>query len=283
MPLDHLRAERAVQEPARALGLDPTETAAGIIRVVNAHMERAIRVISVERGYDPSEFTLVSFGGAGGLHACALAEALRIPRVLIPRHPGVLSALGCVAEDALRDGSRTVMLPENAMTSARLVRLFKPLRNRATRALSDEGFAPSAIRIGLWADLRYAGQSYELTVPCNDDPTSAVAAFHQAHQQRYGHASPDAPVEWVTLRVRATGEVNKPDLPRIPRGGPTPSKAAVADTGGPAPTLLRRHLRAGNRFRGPAIVAEDFATLWLPEGWSCRVDRYGHLLAETAS
>ncbi len=279
MRLDPERAERALRPLARRLDLSVPEAARAVIRLVNANMERAIRVISVERGHDPRQFTLVSFGGAGGLHACDLAAALGMPRVLIPRHPGVLSALGCIAEDVIKDASRTVMLPHAEAAAPRLDTLFRPLRRRMQKEMAREGFAPDAIRLEPALDLRYEGQSYEVTVPYDGDPAAAEDAFHREHRRLYGHATPGLPLEWVNLRLRAVGPLDKPALPRIPRGGASPAPALLRHAGR-TPLYRREALRAGNRLHGPAIVLEDFSTHWIPPPWSARVDAWGHLRIE---
>jgi N-methylhydantoinase A len=261
-------------------GMDVSEAARAIVRVVNSNMERAIRVISVERGYDPHDFTLLSFGGAGGLHACALAESLRIPRVLIPVHPGLLSAWGCVASDVVKDFTRTVMLSVRDKGQG----LFMRLEREAVRALRREGFALDDIVLMRSLDLRYVGQSYEITTPFAGNLAETLQTFHRLHEQRYGHSSPDEPVEIVTARVRAIGQVSKPTLQAIERGKADaraalitrrtmqferPMKVAVYD---------REQLKAGNEIFGPALVVEPYATTLVLPSWRGKVDRWGNIL-----
>jgi len=161
-------------------------------------MEQAIRVISIERGFDPRRFTLVPFGGAGPMHGMALAEALGIPRVLVPRYPGVLSALGLTLADFVRDYSRTVMWLLHRVTARDLESALAPLLARGLEELRDEGFDDGRIRLEPALDLRYQGQSFELTVPLTTfDPEGIARAFHEAHERRYGYARPDAAVEVV--------------------------------------------------------------------------------------
>ena len=257
--------------------------AEGILAVTDAVMEKAIRVISVERGHDPREYSLVAFGGAGGLHACALAAALEMQGVLLPVFPGGFSALGILRADVVREFSRTVLLAVAAagQTTKELRRLFRPLEEEGKRALRKEGFAALKIRIEQRLDVRYSGQAYELSVPASGD---FVAAFHRAHEQRYGYHDAKRAVEIVNLRSRATGITDKPGIRKIARaarGAKVPqagSLRCVLD--GKAQTahlIAREELRAGDRFSGPAVVTEYSATTLVPAGWDGRVDSYGQI------
>src|SRR5437879_10820797 len=196
----------------QALGTGQTieEFAAGIVRVAEAEMEKAIRLISVERGHDPREFTLVSFGGAGPLHACSLARALGIPQVLVPAMPGALSALGILMSDVVRDYSRTVMLPPDP---GLLEPHFAELEAKGAAEFRSERLAGVSTRS---ADLRYAGQGYELNVAAG---LEMLARFHAAHRKRYGHADESRRVEVVNTRVRMISSAEKLDLPRRPAAG----------------------------------------------------------------
>lgn len=273
MPLCPHRAERAIAALATQMDTSPERAARSIIRLANATMERAIRVISVERGHDCRNFRLVCFGGAGGLHACELAEALRIPRVLIPRHPGVLSAWGAVSSDVVKDYAVTIMRPLDARVIAPLERALLRLTTRANRELTAQGFQDP--RHSAYVDLRYDGQSHELTVPYEGDWRTAATAFHNAHRQRYGHADPAAPLEAVTIRLRAVGPLPKPRL-RPPRR----SRSDAATLGsGPfgLPLVARTSLAPGEAVPGPALLVEEYATTYVPEGWRATPDRLGHL------
>ena len=230
MPLDVERAWAAVGRLAAALQLSPQRCALGIVAVVNARMARALRVISVERGHDPRDFTLVSFGGAGGLHAADLARQLGIPRALISPYAATLSALGMLTADVVRDYSRTVMLPGET-DRATLEDHLAPLLARGRRDLAAEGVPPGAIETMSSLDMRYLGQSFELPIPLDDDPGSA---FHQAHLHLYGYANETIPLEIVNVRVRATGSVPPPQLPEFPPVGPDPTSALL----GRRPLLL---------------------------------------------
>ncbi len=292
---------RLAAEAARAalaglgtkLGLSAEEAALGVLRVANATMERALRRVSVERGHDPAEHVLVPFGGAGPLHACDLAAALGIRRVLIPPYPGVLSALGLLLADVVYDASRSVLRPAAALTGdpAPLREAAGALARTVREVLARDGFDDVTLTARL--DLRYAGQSYELDVPLAWPVTAegvaeAVAAFHAAHRQRYGHARPEAPVEVVTLRVRGTA----PGLPlALPEEPPADTLADVArlperpvwfDAAGPTPTpgYDRPRLRHGHRFDGPAIVFQYDTTVVIPPGWHARVDAGRNLWVE---
>lgn len=273
-----------------ARGLGSIEAlAAGMVAVANATMERAIRVISVERGHDPRDFALVAFGGAGGLHACELAEALGIPRVLVPKFPGALSALGILFSDVLKDYSRTVLLPVEAGRLAelrtRLARGFNGLERTARAELRREGFPLKQQRLQRQLDLRYRGQAFELTVPAGRD---CFRAFHRAHERRYGYGDPQRALEIVNVRLRAVGVVQKPPVRRLPVSDPRPPAAAhfkrapVYFAGRRQPTdfYIRERLQPGNRIAGPAVIAEYSATTAVPPGWRARVDTYENLLLE---
>jgi len=286
-----LRGKFALDEERARLRMDQLrgafrsveEYAEGILAVADAVMEKAIRVISVERGHDPRDYTLIAFGGAGGLHACSLATALEMRGVLLPVFPGGLSALGILRADVVREFSRTVLLAtSDARTSARLLPgFFRPLELEAGRALGDEGFASARIQIERRLDMRYSGQAYELTVPSAGD---FVAAFHRAHEQRYGYHDVKRAVEIVNVRCRATGITEKPGLARMPRRGG--GGVAASETlrcifhGKPETTRLfaREDLRAGDSFIGPAVISEYSATSLIPRGWSASVDSYGQIL-----
>jgi N-methylhydantoinase A len=284
-PLDAARAWRFLE---RARSPMPTveDFAQGILDVARATMERAIRVISVERGYDPRDYALVAFGGAGGLHACGLAAALGIPQVIVPKFPGALSALGILRADAVKEFSQTVLLSLFSLDQGRaaLRRAFALLERRGVRDVRAEGFSRAAVRVTRLLEMRYAGQGYELAVPFVGN---FLAAFHRAHERRYGYADPARPIEVVNVRARFTGLTAKPELPSS-RPGSAACRHALASTwraflvGRYRATAVydRSRLRAGNRFAGPAIVAEYSATTLVPPGWRARIDRYGNLLLE---
>jgi N-methylhydantoinase A len=287
-----LRGKFALDEERARLWMDQLrgafrsveEYAEGILAVADAVMEKAIRVISVERGHDPRDYTLIAFGGAGGLHACSLATALEMRGVLLPVFPGGLSALGILRADVVREFSRTVLLAaSDARTAARrLPGSFLPLEKEAGRALRDEGFAPARIRVERRLDMRYSGQAYELTVPSAGD---FVAAFHRAHERRYGYHDVKRAVEIVNVRCRATGITEKPGLAHVARrgsgGGVAASEKRRCIFDGKRETarlFAREDLRAGDSFIGPAVISEYSATSLVPRGWSGSVDSYGQIL-----
>ncbi len=255
--------------------------AAGVIRVVNATMEKAIRVVSVERGRDPREFTLIAFGGAGGLHACALAEALSIPRVIVPAYPGALSALGILVSDVVKDYSRTVLWSTSAeVPMHRLNEEFSKLESRASDEFRAEGWRgrPQCRRS---IDLRYRGQGYELNLPLT---RNLLSDFHAEHQRRYGYSRPDRAVELVTLRLRASIPSATPQLSAAapPRSARTPFKAPVLFDGKKRRKILysREELKPLRRYAGPAIVTEYSATTVIPPGKTFSVDAAGNLIVK---
>jgi N-methylhydantoinase A len=280
------RRTREWMHRARGTMGSAEEFAQGVVEVANATMEKAMRVISVERGYDPRDYTLVAFGGAGGLHACDLAAALRMPRVLVPRFPGGLSALGILRADVVKEFSQTVRLAVKSPRAARaaLRSAFAALERVGQRELRAEGFAPRQIRVERLLDMRYAGQAYELTVPA---PGDFVAAFHRAHEQRYGYSDAARDVEVVNVRARFIGATHKPAHPRSRPAGADARAAMTGITsaifaGRSCKTAVytREKLRASNRMRGPAVICEYSATTLVPPGWHARVDEYENLLLE---
>jgi N-methylhydantoinase A len=259
--------------------------AAGILRVVETQMEKAVRVISIERGHDPRQFTLVAFGGGGPLHACSLARTLRIPTVLIPALPGALSAVGILLADAVRDDSRTVMLPGAAI--ATLAAPFAEMESRAAAAFTAEGLHGVPHRS---LDLRYRHQGYELNVPYDArSPEQSLAAFHQLHQQRYGFADAHRPIEIVNLRLRmvAAGEPYTPaqHAPRTGDGSAACYATRPIYFDGqfvPARLYRRDALVPGDIIPGPAMITEYTAATVLPPGATARVDGFSNLVVSVA-
>ena len=255
--------------------------AAGILRMVETEMEKAIRVISIERGHDPRDFALVAFGGGGPLHACALARALRIPTVLVPAHPGALSAIGILLADTVRDYSRTVMLPAGQI--GRVAGLFAELEEQGREEFAAEDLTGEA-QCSL--DIRYRRQGYELNVPWNSaSPDAAIDAFHQLHRRRYGLSDAARPIEIVNLRLRmiAPGEpYTPPQRESIPGDGRAAcyAEGSVFFDGQPLPTRFYRRdqLVPGDTFRGPALITEYTAATVLLPGALLRVDGFGNLI-----
>ncbi len=278
--LDRQRTERIMCEHKGPIA-SVEEYASGILRVVETNMERAIRVVSVERGHDPRDFALVAFGGGGPLHACSLARALRIPTVLIPAMPGALSAVGILLAEAVQDYSRTVMLSGDAVGTIRDT--FAELEERGAAEFTSEGLQGLPYRT---VDIRYRGQGHELNVPCSrESPADSIEAFHRLHQQRYGISDPQRAVEIVNLRLRmvAPGEQWSP-----PRRDCVPGNGAAAcyaerqvffDTGFVRTPLYRRDsLISGDVVQGPAMITEYTAATVLPPDCAARVDGFGNLV-----
>ncbi len=296
LTLDRERAEGLIANLASQAGLGTTEAALGIIRVVNANMERAIRAISLERGYDPRSFTLVPFGGAGPMHCCELAQELGIPRVLVPTRPGILSALGVAIADVVKDYSRTIMLRGDDLTRDRVEEEFHGMELLAREELRQEGLPVERMTARRFLDVRYVGQSFELTIdhPAltrrqdTDRMRRAIAnSFHQAHLQRFGYSDKDEPVEVVNLRLKLELLLDKPSVNQTAESGPDSSAAQAGESevvfrAGPRPTPLYRRdlLEPGNRIAGPAIVLQMDTTIVVPPEWGGVVDPLGNLLLE---
>lgn len=280
--LDNERTLRLMAEQKGALK-SIEEFAAGIVRVVETQMEKAIRVISVERGHDPRDFTLVAFGGGGPLHACSLARALRIPRVLVPALPGALSAVGILLADTVRDYSRTIMLPGEAI--GELEGVFAELEEQGATEFAAENLHGTALRT---VDLRYRQQGFELNVAFDaGEPQMAVAAFHVLHRQRYGFADETRPVEIVNVRVRmvAASEAYEPERRILASGDGSAAcyaeRPVFFESGAKSTQFyLREHLVPGDTIMGPAMITEyTSATLVLP-GCAARVDGLSNLVIE---
>jgi N-methylhydantoinase A len=281
MRLDLAAAERAVGGIADGLRLGLHEAAAGIIRIANEHLARALRVMSVQRGVDPRQMPLLSFGGAGGLHVCALAEALGMHQAMVPVHAGVLSALGMLTAPSGRQLSRTRQGLLAGMTAAEIEAELAQLRVDGERSLTQEGVDPDDISARPSLDLRYRGQSYTLTVSWQGNGAASAEAFHLAHQERYGHRL-DLPVELVNLRLQLQGP--QPSLPlhqleTAQAAGPSAFTAlyGIEDA---VPVWAREQLAPGQVLEGPALITETVSTTWLAPGWHCLVDPYGNLILE---
>jgi N-methylhydantoinase A/oxoprolinase/acetone carboxylase beta subunit len=262
MPVDAARAREAVGLIANALKLSLEDAAAGILRVANANMERAIRVVSVERGHDPRAFALVAFGGCGGLHACEIAQELGIPTVIVPELAGALSALGMLLADGVRDYAAGV-LGRTDLDAA-----FEELETRARQE------SPQA-RLERSADVRYQGQSYEINVPWTGARTGA--RFHREHQRTYGYSNPDAALEIVTIRVRARTKLRKPKLVRRAAAEGKPSLRKVWVEGAWRSVKAWRREQLTGEKTGPALVLDYGSTALVPPKWKFSVDAAGNL------
>ncbi len=307
MALDLPRTQALASSLAARLNLTPEALAEGILRIANANMERAIRVVSVQRGHDPRDFALLAFGGAGGLHACALAQSLDIPTVLIPQHAGVLSALGMLLADVVKDFSTSILQPTQSITEHDLHTRLQPILAEAQQALALEGFPLADILLEPTLDMRYTGQAYEISIPFEPDYRES---FHRAHHKLYGYANPHRPTEIVQLRVKATGRTDKPNLTQlnsVPHSsGSHPDPGSPADVSGPmglgewvhpepipiqtrqtiftgtphpTPIYHQDQLPPGTQSQGPAILLTGQSTNIIPPAWTWHIDPVGTLIA----
>jgi N-methylhydantoinase A len=284
LPLDADAARHALAPLAAALGVSVEAAALGVVRIADEHMARALRTISVERGLDPRGFLLTAFGGAGGLHACALAEALGIPRILVPVHAGVLSALGMLAAPPGRTLTRAwpgllTGLGQDAIAAA-----LESLAQQGIDELRAEGREPSELRIERSLDLRYQGQSNTLEAPW-DSGVQPGEAFTRLHTEAYGHVL-DLPVELVNLRVRVRAtpapiRLQREDL-AAEQGRPL-RRLTAHGCPEPVPVVKRAQLTDGRPITGPALVADSVATLWVAPGWTARLDGIGNLRLDLTS
>jgi N-methylhydantoinase A len=279
MRLDAEAAQAAMQRLAKTMGCTAIEAAEGVIRVANEHMAAALRMISVERGVDPGDYRLVSFGGAGGLHVCALAEALGMRRAMVPVHAGVLSALGMLATRPGRELSQTWQGGLASRDERDLEHAFSKLEQKAVTELLKEGFGRERLVASYSLDLRYRGQSNTLNIPWEGSAASE-SAFHALHEQRYGHRL-DVPVEMLNLRLRVRAEASglhlEPDSgvrERLRTDVVMPGYDAFV------PQFERASLCAGDVIDGPALIVEEVSTTWLSAAWRCHVDQHGNLLLE---
>jgi len=297
MAIDRELSVKALSLMATGFAGDPLRAAAAVLQVANANMERALRVVSVERGYDPRDFTLVAFGGAGPLHACDLARSLRIGRVLVPPYPGVLSALGMAGAPVVKDLTAAAVLrvhPEEALEGEsecpRLASLRDELASRGRDELLGEGFSVEAAVVHAFLEMRYAGQSYEISVPVDSmTPAHFLPRFHTAHYERFGHSDPSRPVEVVDVRVKvALPAATAPKRARPRRRPATPAvpqaQRSVWFEGRNAsvPLFERDALSPGASLRGPAVIVQMDATTALPPGWRGEIDGAGNLILEVS-
>ena len=303
MELDVDAAAAGIRERcAEPLGLNPVEAANGIIEIANATMINALRLVTVRRGNDPRELTMVAFGGAGPLHANRLCMEMRIPTLVIPPSPGTASALGLLVTDLRHEFSRTRVTAadaaaEQAAVTGRIRSLFETMEEEGRRTLRREGVAPAVMEFRRGIEMRYAGQSSEVAVSLPHEGThaeldaralaDAVRRFHGEHERAYGHGYPEQPVELVNFTVTAIGRIARPRLPRIASNGAGVSDARrgarrvyFSDAGGFVETAIydRARLGAGHVVAGPAVIEEVDSTTLVHAGYRATVDEFGHLL-----
>ncbi|MCK5387577.1 MAG: hydantoinase/oxoprolinase family protein, partial [Gammaproteobacteria bacterium] len=263
---------------ADKLKLSIEEAAAGIISIANEHMAHALRVMSVQRGIDPRELSLVSFGGAGGLHVCALADALTMQQAMVPRYAGVLSALGMLVAPRARQLSQTFTHVLNKLSNEEIQQRFVLLMQQGVSALKEEGVAEKDIIAEYSLDCRYLGQSYFLNVKW-ENIESAANEFQKLHKKRYGHQL-ELDVELVNLRLSLKSKAEDIQLPLI-RKGNVIEKESFAKLEGiekDVPIFNRDNLSCGEKITGPALITETVSTTYLAEGWICEVDKSGCLM-----
>jgi len=283
--LDTEAARRAIEEKcAGPLGMEATQAAHGMVEIANAAMVNALRLVSVQRGHDPREFCLVAFGGAGPLHALRLAAELQVPLTVIPPSPGTFSALGLLVADLEHEYTASLNERAERLDPGRVEELYREMEARGRAALEREGVALQDMAFVRQADLRYAGQSYELSVEFATGPGQLAADFHGAHAQAYGFSAPAEPVECAALRLKAIGRIPRPSLRRAGpgRGAGEKERRPVyfAEAGGYAdcPIWDRGDLGEGDRVQGPAVVEEMDSTTVIHPGCQAAVDGFGNLL-----
>jgi N-methylhydantoinase A len=284
MSLDVEAARNAIEERcARPLGLDVTQAAHGIVEIANAAMVNALHLISVQRGYDPRDFVLVGFGGAGPVHANAIARDAEMPTLLIPRSPGIFSATGLLTTDLKRDAAVTIMRRVGEVDDAEVESVFGELERAGRAELESEGVAGEHVEFLRQLDMRYVGQSYELTIPAGD---TYLERFHAEHDRNYGFAAPAEPVELVSLRLSSVGLIAKPTARALDLGdtpGPKVRREvyfAEADGYVDCPIYDRYALPAGAKLTGPAVVEEFDSTTVVHPGFTVSVDDTGNLIIE---
>ncbi len=268
------------------------ETASGIIEIANANMEKAIRVISIERGFDPRNFALFSFGGAGGMHAVDIASRLKMPKVIVPKNAGVLSAFGLLLADSIKDYSRSILQIAEKTSREELERHFAQLREKSLKDMEKDGFTKEEVRVFSFLDLRYLGQSYEITIPFRIEDFSEysfIADFNRAHRRLYSYHHPDRPVEIVNIRLKAVGPGKKIRLKKLPLKDKNPGKALFKKQ---VLHYCRKTYRAsvynwsllnpGNRLKGPALIVDSESTAFLPPSYRLEVDGFLNLIIEKA-
>ena len=291
MPLDAEKARQAVEsEVARPLGMGVEEAAEGIVRIIDVKMEEAIKAVSTMRGHDLRDFMLLAFGGAGPVHATRMARDLGMAGVIVPLYPGVYSAIGLIMSDVKHDYIQSKMVPIAALKPEDVNAMFARLEALASAELHDDGFAPEAVEIQRALDIRYAGQGYEITMPCGDVlQDGGLAAlrqeFDKQHKTMFGHSAPEEPVEIVSYRVRGVGRVPPVEMPRFERTGATLADALWetrrARFDGQAidcPVYQRERLDAGLSVVGPAILDQFDCTTVIYPGQTARVDEWKNLI-----
>lgn len=288
--------EREIAEP---LDLTVEEAATGILTIANANMLDAIRLITVQKGFDPRRFSLVAFGGAGPMHACDVAREAKIPRVIIPPHPGITSAVGLLMADIRHPMVVSFIVPTERADFAEAERLFAEMQAEAQRKLLEDGVSPEAISFRRFADMRYHGQAYELTIPCDELLANAhgnggrdgavrrfIESFHAAHEQAYGHHADGEPTQFVNLRVEGVGTVPRGTWREEIAFGSEDKRQRmvyVKDRGWLNSFVYSRaSLEIGKSYAGPMVVEQLDTTIWIPPGNVAVVDTSGNIVVEVS-
>ncbi len=282
------RSMKAIKNLATQIQKSPLETASGIIQIANANMEKAIRVISIERGFDPRDFALISFGGAGGMHAVEIAANLGISKVIVPQNAGVLSALGLLMADSIKDYSKSLLITIENTSQKELNSHIIELHQRGIEEMRQEGFKEADIKAFAFLDLRYLGQSYEITLPYRTrgkDLLSLVSMFHTAHQRLYSYYQPERYVEIVNIRLKCVGSTKKIRIIKRPFKDSSPDSALIKRQDVfygrkkyKAPVFVRERLGPGCRMYGPALVLDQESTTFLPPRYALEIDGMSNII-----
>ena len=284
MNLDIDPARKAISVLGKQANMSVEELALGILRVANINIDRALRRVSIARGYDPRNFILVAFGGAGPLHACEVAAQLSIPRVLIPRYPGVMCAFGALVADIVLDYSQSILKTFDENILIRIQQNFDEMTVQAMSDLQSEGIDEIQMQFAQYLDVRYQGQAFELTIPFTND---ILTTFHETHEGSYGYAMLQRPIEIVNVRLQAIGLVQKPQLepePLIANDGQSAligEKTIILKEGMQSINMYdREKLSCGAVLNGPVLVFQLDSTTFIPSNWMAKVDEYHNLLLE---
>lgn len=279
--LNEEKTEHITGKFADSVGASTTQLTESILDLANAKMERAIRVISLEQGYDPGDATLIAFGGAGPLHACDIAESLGITEVLVPLHPGVFSAFGLLWADVVREQTQTMIQRSPDIYRDEVESQFSQIEEATIKDVQAQGIARNEIVCERYVEMRYKGQSYELSIPWQED---IIEAFHRRHEERYTFRHDERAVEIVNLRLRGIGQVNKPELPskqlhnrEVDLGDFPKQVGMIAGEESALPIVPRSELWPGAFGNGPVVLPEQTSTTYIPPGWEFRVDEFGYL------
>ncbi|MGB8951549.1 MAG: hydantoinase/oxoprolinase family protein [Candidatus Aminicenantales bacterium] len=282
------RSEAALHKLAKKISKSVLETALGIVAIANANMEKAIRVISIERGYDPRDFSLFSFGGAGGMHAAEIAANLQMKKVIVPLNAGVLSALGLLLADSIKDYSKSILKTSDRLSPQNIERLFVHLERRGLKEMAEDGFSPQNVRLLRFLDLRYLGQSYEITISYQrKDGALWLADFHREHEKLYSYHNPHGQLEIVNIRLKAVGLSKKIKLKKFRESRSSSRKAWLKSQtiyakgkNFSGSVYDRARLNAGSRLRGPALIVDFGSTTFLPPGFGLKVDGFLNLIIQ---